>query len=312
MPRKPRIEFPGAFYHVIARGNNRQSIFEDKRDFEEFLQSLAVARERFPYILHAYTLMTNHFHLLMETEDFPLSRIMRSVLTRYSRYFNRRHKRIGHLFAARYKAILCQKDTYLLELARYIHLNPVRAGLVKSPADWPWSSHKIYLGGVANPFVHTEEILSRFSHFDRRARKAYASFIREGLNLGHKKDLYPPETIPVLGSVSFVKRHTQRQGSDTSESPSRAVASLPDLAKGVARHFQLSPSVLSGTSRMRPIARARALFAFCAVQRGRHSMASVARFLHVHPSSITRSFRQAQTVATESPNLIKTLLRSVI
>lgn len=310
MPRKPRIEFPGAFYHVIARGNNRQTVFEDKKDFEEFLQSLAGARERFPYTLYAYVLMTNHFHLLIETQQFPLSRIMGSVLTRYSRSFNRRHKRIGHLFAARYKAILCQKDAYLLELVRYIHLNPVRAHMVKSPADWPWSSHRTYLGRAPNPFLNTQEVLTRFSRMDSRARAAYAGFVREGLSFGHKNELYPPETLPLLGSTTFVKEMT-RQQKDLEPSSRPLSLPLPELAERLCVHLKLAAPALQGPSRERSIARARAFLAFLSFQYARLPLNKVARFLHRHPSALTKAFRSAKHVFERNPAQLKQVLTAV-
>jgi len=143
MPRKPRVEFPGAFYHVLSRGNNRQEIFLNSSDYQDFLTCLRIIQERYPFTLYAYVLLPNHFHLLLETKEVTLSRIMLSLLTRYVKLFNQRYRRVGHLFQGRYKAILCQKDAYLLELVRYLHLNPVRAKLVNSPSEWFWSSHRV-------------------------------------------------------------------------------------------------------------------------------------------------------------------------
>ena len=126
MARKPRIHFPGALYHVIARGNRRQGIFRDDKDLQRFLTYLSDVKSRFPFRLYAYGLMKNHLHLLIEVDEVPLSRIMHSLLFGYAGYFNRRYGEAGHLFQGRYKAIVCDKDAYLLELVRYIHLNPVR------------------------------------------------------------------------------------------------------------------------------------------------------------------------------------------
>ena len=135
MARKPRIHFPGALYHVITRGNRRQGIFLDEKDLQRFLTYLSDCKNRFPFRLYAYALMKNHLHLLIEVEENPLSRIMQSLLFGYARYFNRRYGEVGHLFQGRYKAILCDKDAYLLELVRYIHLNPVRAKIVREPEE---------------------------------------------------------------------------------------------------------------------------------------------------------------------------------
>ncbi|MEE9122545.1 MAG: transposase, partial [Syntrophobacteria bacterium] len=141
MARRPRVHFPGAFYHVIARGNRGQEIFLDKQDYQLYLSFLREYKERYQVLLYAYTLMPNHVHLLIEVSESPLSRLMQSLQFRYTRNFNIKYKKWGHLFQGRYKAILCQKDSYFLELSAYIHLNAVRAGLVKDPAEYQWSSY---------------------------------------------------------------------------------------------------------------------------------------------------------------------------
>ena len=142
MARKPRIEYSGAFYHVITRGNRKETIFFDAEDREKFLDKLLEYKKRYNFILYAYTLMNNHIHLLIETEETPLSKIMQGLLQSHAQWHNRKYKTVGHLFQGRYKAILCDRNEYLLVLVRYIHLNPVRAGIVKDPADYRWSSHR--------------------------------------------------------------------------------------------------------------------------------------------------------------------------
>src|SRR3990170_3468527 len=141
MPRHPRIHASGLLFHVIARGNNGQKVFLGPADYEAFSNCLRNVRNRYPHYVYAYVLMPNHFHLLMEVSDAPTARIMQSLLTGYVRGFNRTHGRKGHLFQGRYKAIVCERDSYLLELVRYIHLNPVRAGLVRRPGEWKWSGY---------------------------------------------------------------------------------------------------------------------------------------------------------------------------
>src|SRR5215475_4228346 len=130
MGRKPRLEVEGGLYHVMSRGNNRQRIFDDENDYEKMLRLIQDTKTKLPFYLYAYCLMTNHIHLLMEQQQSALSRIMHRLLIAYSRYYNRRNGRVGHLFKERYKAMLCQSNQYLAELVRYIHLNPVRAKLV--------------------------------------------------------------------------------------------------------------------------------------------------------------------------------------
>ena len=141
MARKARAEVAGGLYHVITRGNNRQQIFNSSTDYEKFLSLLAVQKVRLPFFLYAYCLMTNHVHLLIERQADSIGRIMHRVLTGYSQYYNRRYGRVGHLLQGRHKAILCQSDRYLSELVRYIHLNPVRAGMVDKAEQYKYSGH---------------------------------------------------------------------------------------------------------------------------------------------------------------------------
>jgi REP element-mobilizing transposase RayT len=136
MPRLPRIEFTGAFYHIIVRGNNKQSIFLDDQDRYKYLGLLERYKKQHGFIIYAYTLMNNHVHLLIETLRTPISKIMQVINFTYTSYFNRKHKKVGHLFQGRYKSYLCDRDTYLLALVRYIHLNPVRAKLAKNPQEY--------------------------------------------------------------------------------------------------------------------------------------------------------------------------------
>ena len=146
MARPLRLEFPGALYHVTSRGNQRGNIFDDNDDRRQFLLVLQEVCHRYNWICHAYCLMSNHYHLLIETPDGNLSQGMRQLNGVYTQYFNRRHGRVGHVFQGRYKGILVDKNSYLLELARYIVLNPVRAGLVRSAREWPWSSYRATAG----------------------------------------------------------------------------------------------------------------------------------------------------------------------
>lgn len=151
MARPLRLEYPGALYHVTARGDRREDIFFQDEDRTEFLSVLGVVCERFNWIIHAYCQMNNHYHLLLETVDGNLWRGMRQLNGVYTQRFNRRHGLVGHLFQGRYKAILVQKDAYLLELARYVVLNPVRARMVLDPAEWPWSSYPVIIGEAPVP-----------------------------------------------------------------------------------------------------------------------------------------------------------------
>ena len=181
MSRPLRIEYPGALYHVTARGNARSHIYRDDTDRKDFLTILAGVVKRFGWVCHAYCLMGNHFHLLIETPKPNLSRGMRQLNGVYTQHFNRRHRRAGHLFQGRFKAILAERDSYFLELARYIVLNPVQAKLAKSAAHYPWSSYRATLGTAPAPQGLTVDgILEHFGKTRPTARKRYAEFVQAG------------------------------------------------------------------------------------------------------------------------------------
>ena len=187
MSRPLRIEFEGAVYHITARGNERQPIFIDDEDRLRFLNILKELTESQQIILYCYCLMTNHYHLLLETPFGNLIRNMHTIQTRYTMYFNSRQRIAGHLFQGRYKSLIVDKDNYLLELSRYIHLNPLRAGIVKRADDYNWSSCKDYLQERVG-IVDRDFILSKFGRKKSVAHKRYQVFLNEGIGI-EKKDL---------------------------------------------------------------------------------------------------------------------------
>ena len=205
MARPLRIEFAGALYHVTSRGDRREDIYLDDVDRTMFLEVLAEVCERFQWACHAYCLMSNHYHLLIETRDSTLAKGMRQLNGVFTQRSNRRHRRVGHVFQGRYKAILVQKETYLLEVARYVVLNPVRAGMVRSANDWPWSSYRATAGWVEVPsWLTIDWLLSAFGTRRKAAREAYRRFVSEGRGADSiwddlKRQMY-------LGDQAFVDR----------------------------------------------------------------------------------------------------------
>lgn len=204
MARPPRIEFPGAFYHIIVRGNQRQDIFLDDQDRSEYLTRIQRYRKERGFILYAYVLMTNHVHLLIETPLTPISRIMQLISLTYTQYFNRKYNKVGHLFQGRYKSLLCDRDEYLLSLVRYIHLNPVRADVVKGPGEYGWSSHNDYLRGKSD-IVQPDRVLRLFSERVSRARKLYEEFVNEAIGTGRDEELYSAVGQQIVGDDTFVE-----------------------------------------------------------------------------------------------------------
>ncbi|MEW5919879.1 MAG: transposase [Bacillota bacterium] len=171
MPRKPRIWFPGAIYHIICRGNRRQDIFKDDKDRRVYLSILKECCEKYPFLLYAYCLMTNHLHLQVETLDEEIAKIMKLINMQYTMYFNKRYNLVGHLFQGRYHSELILTDAHNLLTSKYIHLNPVRAEIVDNPLDYPWSSYPVYAGKKNNPMVSTDKILGYFQKDSQLYRK---------------------------------------------------------------------------------------------------------------------------------------------
>jgi REP element-mobilizing transposase RayT len=205
MARPLRIIFPGAFYHVTSRGNERKNVYKSKRDREKFLEYLESASERYKAIIHAYCLMDNHYHLLLETPLGNLPQIMQHINGAYTTYFNVKRKRSGHLFQGRYKAILVAIDEYAKELSRYIHLNPVRTEVVEIPEKYDWSSYKFYIGKHKPPeWLYRDFILGYFGTNISGAQKSYQSFVNTLANKQYESPLEGVVSSTLLGSAEFI------------------------------------------------------------------------------------------------------------
>jgi putative transposase len=205
MARPLRIEYPGAFYHVTSRGNDQKDIFKSRKDREKFLDYLGTATERYGAQIHAFCLMSNHYQLLLETPQGNLSQIMRHINGAYTTYFNAKRKRAGHFFQGRYKALLVEENSYATELSRYIHLNPVRAGITEKPEDYPWSSYGGFTGKskVAN-WMRTDFILGYFADSKREVQRRYRRFAEDPLRRDQENSLQATVASTLLGSPAFI------------------------------------------------------------------------------------------------------------
>lgn len=216
MSRPIRIAFPDALYHVTARGDRREAIFDDDQDRRQFLATLEQVVDRFNWVCHAWCLMDNHYHLLIQTPDGNLSRGMRQLNGVYTQASNRRHRRVGHLFQGRFKAILVDSDAYLLELGRYVVLNPVRAGMVKDPADWPWSSYRASVGlDPSAPWRAVDGLLAMFGKRRATAQTRYAQFVAEGVRAASPWLNLHGQVF--LGNEQFVERMQARMEAEIRE-----------------------------------------------------------------------------------------------
>jgi REP element-mobilizing transposase RayT len=203
MSRPLRIQYAGAVYHITSRGNARKAIFKDDRDRKVFLNIVEEVKDRYHWLCHAYCLMNNHYHLVIETQDGNLSKGMRQLNGVYTIRFNKRHNTVGHVFQGRYKAILVQKETHLLEVCRYVVLNPVRAKVVESPNQWRWSSYRGMAGlEKPHPCITTEWLLGQFASGRRKAERRYREFVHDGINKRIIWDDVKGQSI--LGEEDFV------------------------------------------------------------------------------------------------------------
>lgn len=288
MARKPRLEFEGAFYHVIARGNRREPIFHDDTDYGAYLERLDRYRARDGITLYAYVLMANHVHLLLETGPVPLSRMMQTLQFTYSQYYNQRYGKTGHVFQGRYKAILCDRDAYLLELVRYLHLNPARLRHPLNPWSYPWSSHRAYVGQHSGIRVDTTRVLATFHQQLGPARMAYRRFLKDGLATGHEDKFYETVEQQLLGDERFIHAMAPRMGADPVVS-----VRLPHMRFGavlthVARLYGVSPRDVLAPGRQRKLVPARAMLVYCARAWCRLTTQELGRKLRRDPSMISR------------------------
>jgi REP element-mobilizing transposase RayT len=286
MPRKPRIEYEGAFYHVIIRGNQRQNIFKDEEDFGKYLKILSRYKERYDFHLYAYVLMNNHVHLLVEIGLIPLSKIFQGINQSYTLYFNHKYNLSGHLFQGRYIAILCDRDAYLLSLLKYIHLNPLRAGMVKDVKDYRWSSHKIYSGATKQiDLVDTDDVLGLFSKTRGKARELYQDFISDAETM-EKRDVYGTVDQNLLGDEVFIDEVIKKSSRSIEKKRRVKEYTLSEIAIALERTFNVDIEELRGKGKSEKSRKGKKLFSIVSNEYG-YKGNEIASFTRKDPSVIT-------------------------
>ncbi len=277
MTRPLRLEFPGAIYHVTARGNARSAIYFDDEDRNTFLTALAECVARFGWLCHAYCLMGNHYHLLIETPDANLSAGMRQLNGIYTQRFNRRHGRVGHVFQGHFKAILVERDSYLLELCRYVVLNPVRAKMVREAAQYGWSSCLATIGVIPVPqWLQTDWVLSQFGKSRAVARRKFMEFVAEGADMASPWGELKGQVL--LGTEQFVS------GLQPLLAGKSEIKEFPKAQRLINRPAlkTLFPAKVKADKALRDTAIHRAC-----LEHG-YSMADIARSAEVHYSTVSR------------------------
>lgn len=333
MPRGPRLDAPGVLHHVMVRGIERRAIFQDEADRRDFVARLAAVTAPGAWEVYAWALLPNHLHLLVRTGRRPLGRTLGSLLAGYAGAFNRRHHRHGHLFQNRYRSIVVEEEPYLVELTRYIHLNPLRAGLVRDlPAldRYPWTGHSVLLGKARQPWQAVDAILGQFGHRVGEARRRYRQFVAEGRGQGRRPDLVGGglrrsaggwEGLAalrrgrerwafderVLGSGPFVERLLAEVPPAPGVAPARAWRALDRVRTQLAAAFAVTEAELVAGSRRRPVAAARAAVGAVAVYGLGLPVTRVARALGVTPMPLARALARGQQLLAARGLRVETL-----
>jgi len=322
MPRQARLDVPGALHHIMVRGINKSAIFKDDQDKARFLERFGQAVREGKCTVYAWVLMDNHVHVLFKSGKDGISAVMRKILSWYAQYFNRRHKRTGHLFENRYKSILCDEDNYLLALIRYIHLNPVRAKIVTTLEQldrYPWSGHRAVIGKTSQNWMDIDHTLSEFGTTRRKAVNEYRRFMQEGLGQGRLPELTGGGLIRSKGGWSQVlaaRRSGKKEEYDErilghgdfvnailkeTEEKARRQLKLRRIGKTIEKLVEeecktarISPNELKGGGRRRRVSDLRAVIAKRGLDELGLSMAEIARHVGVTTSSIAKAISRIE------------------
>jgi len=325
MPRRSRIDAPGSLHHIMCRGIEKRKVFDIDADREHFLERLGGILQDTRTTCYAWVLIPSHFHLLLRTGPTPISTVMRRLLTGYALWYNRAHRRHGHLFQNRFKSILCQEDAYLLELVRYIHLNPIRAGIVESLDDlalYPFSGHSVLMGTVKRTWQDTEGILGMFGKSVGSARRGYKNYVENGIAQGKRGDLSGGGLIRSAGgweAVKALKKERIFQKNDERilgngefvegvlSSPEEAMEKryalgsrgfdLEKTATRVAEVLEVKEEDIWAKGRYRRIVEARSLLCYWAVRALGVTMSSLAGRLGISIPAVIKSVSRGKELA---------------
>src|SRR3989339_373252 len=327
MPRQGRIHVPGGIYHVIQRGLERKEIFHGHSDYAEFLRRLEKCMKDTGHKCYGWSLMPNHFHLLMRSGVKPLSDLMRKLLTGYAVYHNNKYARSGYLYQNRYKSILCQEDTYLLELVRYIHLNPLRAGLVKDMNGlniYKWSGHSVLIGRLSAPWQSTDEVLQYFGKSRSEARRKYLEFVCDAENMGKREEYaggglrrsaggwsammalrkareYHRSDERVLGDGEFVNTIISA-AEENSRRKEKLINEGWDYKKvelKVSELFGINAKEIYNRSRLNNVSKARKVFMYFMNKQLGVSGLEIAEYLGISDAAVSKGVRNGEKLAEE-------------
>jgi REP element-mobilizing transposase RayT len=327
MPRKARVDAPGALQHIIARGIERRKVFQTKADYTDFLKRLGKILDETGTPCFAWALIPNHFHLLLKTGHAPIAHVMLRLLTGYAVCFNRRHRRRGHLFQNRYKSILCQEDAYLMELVRYIHLNPLRAKLILDMKDldkYPYSGHSVVMGKYSNDWQDTAAVLRLFADEVSLARRHYRVFVQKGIGQGRRDDLiggglvrssggwasvkalrkekiYQKADERILGDGDFVKEvlAVAQERLERKYALAAKGVSIDHVAERVALLMNMDTSELFKPGKEKRRVQARSVLCYWAARELDISMAELCRRFKLSASAVSLSVQRGEKIIQE-------------
>ena len=312
MPRSARIDIPGVLYHVIVRGIERRDIFLDDDDRLSFVQRLSSLLEKTSTSCLAWALIPNHFHLLLRTSEVKLATFMRRLLTGYAVVFNLRHERSGHLFQNRYKSLVCQEDAYMLELVRYIHLNPIRARIVpgiEKLDHYPWCGHSVLMGKQDLKGQDTESVLGLFGTTVVKAKRGYKTFLADGIPQGKRSDLFGmflgpgnadvPVDSRILGDPEFVDEIRAREVSADRIEERTPIAVI---AGNIAAELGIPIRAIAAGGRREATVKARSMVCFLALEEG-HSVTHIARYLGMSRNGVMIAARRHESAMGRERNI---------
>lgn len=315
MPRPNRIEFPGAFYHVYARGNNKQKIFQDEQDYSVYLDRIERYYNRYPFILYAFALMSNHIHLVIETCEIPLSKIMQGIQQSYALYVQKKYRTVGRLYQGPYGAVLYDREEFVLTLVRYIHRNPVEAFLVENPEKYPWSSHAAYLNLADYSFLCKKTVLEMFPYYETKAIKMFHEFVLDGPESLEQIDFDDVKDRTIIGNKKFVEnvKTTIEQSSYVLKTDFNSNLSMPskktlsEILIIVSKQTKVSAGSILSQSRLRTITETRRIIAFIAAKYTGYGIVEISKFLRLDASSISRMIFKVESELKSNPDLSEKL-----
>ena len=327
MPRQSRIDAPGALHHIMVRGIERRKIFRDNKDKDNFAERLGDIIKDTSTSCYAWALMSNHVHLLLRTGDHPIATVMRRLLTGYAVTFNRRYNRHGHLFQNRYKSILCQEDSYLMELVRYIHLNPLRANIVEnytSLSRYKYCGHGVILGNKRNDWQDVDYVLQFYSKKRKIAQKQYRKYVFEGIEKGRRFDLVGGGLIRSLGGWSEARKlgkdERRLKGDERILGDSQFVLDtlqaaeerferkydlkargydLAALSERVGEIFGMEPGEIYSPGKYKRLIKPRSIFCYWAVRELGETASSLAKRLGLTQSGVSKSVLRGEKIVKE-------------